>query len=454
MRHNYDAHGVDGYYESYGASYKNPHDAPLRKSLSQALDKWYKSFSLSFSNTLDLACGSGESTLAIEHWCNKRGIDEKDVTIAGADPYTHEAYKQRVGREAQQFSFSDIQAGHLEGRRYSTVISSFALHLLTDKSQLWATMLQLSFATNHLIVMTPHKRPELEEKMGFQLLDEVRAERIRVRLYKSTNFPQHAWTHPHAQATPDNTQPDDNKSSSAKLTLRQRLRMFWEIHAPEKIANIDRVLKNYESNPRVLIDRLEKKYKAQFPAEEVAPSSENSSSEASAKADQGDSRDGGNEAGVPPLPAPPPQSRDGVAAAPLSHVDCSADENCESQDVVQKLHGILFPPHTSTANAHELSDAERRANQSLAVKSLTYGEIRIDSFYHLLCKRVLGCHAPATPWYSQWSEHGAKSSPRLNFMDLGSGTGAAVFAAALCFPFHQCSGIEVRLGREHCEAHL
>ena len=95
---------------------------------------------------------------------------------------------------------------------------------------------------------------------------------------------------------------------------------------------------------------------------------------------------------------------------------------------------------TSTAAAHALSDSERQATQSLAVKSLTYGEIRVDSFHEMLCKRVLGKHAPAA-WLGDFVG-------KLQFMDLGSGTGAAVFAAALCYPFARCAGVEV--GRDRC----
>ena len=39
--------------------------------------------------------------------------------------------------------------------------------------------------TEYLIVATPHKRPHITPAMGFELVDEVVKERVRVRLYKS-----------------------------------------------------------------------------------------------------------------------------------------------------------------------------------------------------------------------------------------------------------------------------
>lgn len=189
MRHNYNEHGVDGYYDTFGGTYINPHDEALRLCLFSALDKWYRVHDISLTRTLDLACGSGEATLALLSWCaSKRDVPVPRVLV-GADPYTHQAYERRVGKPAERFSFRDIQDGHLEDRKFTLVISSFALHLLTDKSKLWATITQLSFSTKHLIILTPHKRPEIPDfTMGFVKTEELRAERIRVRLYESINF--------------------------------------------------------------------------------------------------------------------------------------------------------------------------------------------------------------------------------------------------------------------------
>eukprot|EP00750_Incisomonas_marina_P015552 INCI18365.1.p1 GENE.INCI18365.1~~INCI18365.1.p1 ORF type:complete len:757 (+),score=98.09 INCI18365.1:25-2295(+) len=486
MRHNYDTHGVDGYYTSFGAEYKNPHDEPLRKSLGTALTKWSReNRGVSFEQTLDLACGSGEATLAIESWCSRNSVASSPsaaggsnlgknavVRIEGADPYTYDAYAKRVGRgPAERVSFADIQAGHLEGRRYSLIISSFALHLLTDKSQLWATMLQLSFVARHLIVMTPHKRPELQDKMGFVLLDEVREERIRVRLYQSVNFdssflrseggPRFVGA-PKPQSVPateanggaskarpqtiaGNAGGVGNHAAPATRTLAQRLARFWGTHAPDKIANIPKVLKSYQGNEHILIQRLEKKYGAAFPP-----------AESECKAATAASCDSVSATWVA-TPRIPKSNADDACSFPVQPVQHAPVPKTVEQpeialapgscplDIVSRLHGDLFPPVNSTEVAHSLSDKERMKTDRLAVKSLTYGEIRIDSFHDLLCRRVLGRYAP-----NEWrmaSKEGTSTSAttcqQLSFMDLGSGTGAAVFAAAIAFPFKSCSGVEI-----------
>jgi hypothetical protein len=41
------------------------------------------------------------------------------------------------------------------------VICSFALHLLDDSSQLWALLSELSWKATWLIVLEPHKKPEV-----------------------------------------------------------------------------------------------------------------------------------------------------------------------------------------------------------------------------------------------------------------------------------------------------
>jgi hypothetical protein len=111
---------------------------------------------------LDLACGSGEVTLALI------GAGVKPADIDACDPYTMEAIRNRIsesnaeeavvvvggGKKGKKgkgkgkkgaanvssdggfsqvglhsWSFEDIAGGSLEDRRYTTVVCSFALHL-------------------------------------------------------------------------------------------------------------------------------------------------------------------------------------------------------------------------------------------------------------------------------------------------------------------------------------
>src|SRR5688500_9863682 len=56
FRVNYGEHGVDGYYEKFGATYANPHEREIRNALRAALTKWPD---VTVQRVLDLACGSG-----------------------------------------------------------------------------------------------------------------------------------------------------------------------------------------------------------------------------------------------------------------------------------------------------------------------------------------------------------------------------------------------------------
>lgn len=43
FRDNYDTFGVDGYYNTFGAAYRNPHEGDIRRALRATLPKWQKS---------------------------------------------------------------------------------------------------------------------------------------------------------------------------------------------------------------------------------------------------------------------------------------------------------------------------------------------------------------------------------------------------------------------------
>ena len=99
IRTEYERHGVNGFYQEFGDDYRNPHEEEIRLVLSRCLDQW----SLDLSDVLDLACGSGEATLALV------GCGAKEVT--GVDPYTARAYQRRTARAAESFTFEQIAAG-------------------------------------------------------------------------------------------------------------------------------------------------------------------------------------------------------------------------------------------------------------------------------------------------------------------------------------------------------
>ena len=169
IRPEYEAHGVAGFYERFGATYKNPHEPQIRALLERLIPEWQ----LDLSNVLDLACGSGEvSSVILSHGGN----------VTGVDPFTFEAYQARTGLEAERWTFEDIADGVLEDRRFELVVCSFALHLV-EVSRLPMVAFQLAQTAETLLVLTPHKRPNLKADWGWKLEAEVLEARVRARLY-------------------------------------------------------------------------------------------------------------------------------------------------------------------------------------------------------------------------------------------------------------------------------
>src|SRR6476469_9120335 len=85
IRAAYEQYGVEGFYQRFGDSYRNPHERVIRAALGAALARW----DLPLDRVLDLACGSGEVTLALR----TLGCE----AIDGIDPYTYQAYAARTG---------------------------------------------------------------------------------------------------------------------------------------------------------------------------------------------------------------------------------------------------------------------------------------------------------------------------------------------------------------------
>lgn len=96
------------------------------------------------------------------------------------DPYTEPAYKKNTGKECLRYDFKDSVNGALENRRYDTIICSFAMHLC-EQSMLNNLLYQLSRISDRLIILTPHKRPEINK--WFSLQDEILYNRVKLRIY-------------------------------------------------------------------------------------------------------------------------------------------------------------------------------------------------------------------------------------------------------------------------------
>jgi SAM-dependent methyltransferase len=172
IRSAYQTHGVRAFYQQFGAEYRNPHEDAIRAALREAARVW----ALDLGNVLDLACGSGEVTLALR--------ELGAVALAGIDPFTAEAYRARTGEPAETFTFEQIAAGALEGRAYSLIVCSFALHLL-EPSRLPGVCYALARLAPTLLVLTPHKRPHLRPEWAWQLMGEFVEQRVRARVYRN-----------------------------------------------------------------------------------------------------------------------------------------------------------------------------------------------------------------------------------------------------------------------------
>jgi len=176
IRAQYERFGARNYYERCGATYRNPHEPVIRRVLGEAVLTWR----LDVHDVLDLACGSGEATLALRDLGAER--------ITGIDAYTASAFQERTGQLAESMTFDQIAAGSLAGRRYSLIVCSFALHLV-EPSRLPRLAMQLSTVGNALLILSPHKRPIIKPEWGWHLDGELVRERVRARCYRPMTEP-------------------------------------------------------------------------------------------------------------------------------------------------------------------------------------------------------------------------------------------------------------------------
>lgn len=164
IRKRYEEEGVDNFYANC-EDYENPHFAIIKGLLSEEnLSEDLK--------ILDLCCGSGQVTRCLPR-CD----------VVGCDPYLKDQYVKATGNDCYAFSFDDIIAGKLTGKAFDMIICSFALHLC-EMEKLPILLYQLSRITRELIIITPHKRPEVKD--FFTMIDERIESRVRLRRYRST----------------------------------------------------------------------------------------------------------------------------------------------------------------------------------------------------------------------------------------------------------------------------
>ena len=165
IRAAYAAQGVIPYYETHGATYRNPHEAIIHECLDKVIVDW----KVPLKNVLDLACGSGEVTTHI-----------KAKKVVGVDPFTNEAYYTRTGQTALPYTFDDIANGALQDSYFDVIICSFALHLV-EESRLPGICYALAQVSQQLIIITPNKKPTIS--CGWTLIDDFVHKRVHTRYY-------------------------------------------------------------------------------------------------------------------------------------------------------------------------------------------------------------------------------------------------------------------------------
>lgn len=172
VRIGYKQLGIDKYYELHKNDYYNPHADKIE----YLLTKYITEYDIG-KNILDLCCGSGEVTKII---VKSMG----DYNIEGLDKYTYDLYTKNTGLECLKMDFKDIVCGALKNKRYDTIICSFAMHLC-EQSMLSMLLYQLSKISDTLIILTPHKRPEI--KQWWKLEYSEKYDGVTLRVYKSRN---------------------------------------------------------------------------------------------------------------------------------------------------------------------------------------------------------------------------------------------------------------------------
>lgn len=165
VRNEYANIGVEKYYEIHNSDYRNPHEYVIKRLIHFAEESGLIGYEV-----LDLCCGSGEVTCALQN-----------CKVTGVDPYTSAAYYNRTGQKAIPLAFMDIAKGKLSGN-FDSILCSFALHLC-PVSLLPMVLWNLGNVSSTLIVISPHKRPDCDKVSGWVLVEEELIDRVRMKIY-------------------------------------------------------------------------------------------------------------------------------------------------------------------------------------------------------------------------------------------------------------------------------
>ena len=160
IRDMYSKYGVSRYYQQHAGSYSNPHAKVIKQGLSRVLNSW----DLPRTHILDLASGTGLVTDII----TKLGCTK----ITMVDPYLGKSPTIRL-------SFDDLAMGRLHSQ-FNLTICCFALHLL-EVSKLPVFLYSLSIISPKLLVISPHKKPEIRH--SYKLVNSIVLDRVYYKYY-------------------------------------------------------------------------------------------------------------------------------------------------------------------------------------------------------------------------------------------------------------------------------
>ena len=177
IRSKYQKYGVKNFYEWNFDQYNNPHEPIIQKSIKFVNDNW----NVNFNKSLDLAAGKGE--------ISKTLINLGYKNIDACDAYSCDYYKTNNNTKCEKISFDDVINGALDKKKYDIIICSFALHLL-EQSKLPTFLYKLTQISNQLLILSPHKRPEIREEWGWKLQNEIVIEKVRTRLFDNIFYKQ------------------------------------------------------------------------------------------------------------------------------------------------------------------------------------------------------------------------------------------------------------------------
>jgi SAM-dependent methyltransferase len=169
VREGYSSLGVENYYLKHKSDYSNPHEEYIKIILEEFLCK--KSIPKKY-NILDLCSGSGEVSEIL--------IDNGYFNVKGCDPFLNELYQTNIGNDCLKYDFMSIVQGNLI-EKFDIIICSFALHL-AESSLLPTLLYQLSQVSNRLVIISPHKKPHIND--FWEKKEELYMNKVRLRYFE------------------------------------------------------------------------------------------------------------------------------------------------------------------------------------------------------------------------------------------------------------------------------